>query len=103
MAFLVDAEVACMRAMDINGTKILLIWCVEHSQIFIQNICIFLLEDIAVFRVDFIAIFIVFTVFSDLVNKEQGQGLNALRIQFLFLLKVRTNGFTNLYASQICF
>ena len=92
-----------MRAVNINGAKILLIRCVEHSQIFIQNICIFLLEDIAVLRVDFVAIFIVFTVLCDLINKEQGQGLNTLRIQFLFLLKVRTNGFTNLYATKIRF
>ena len=70
MAFLVDAKVTSMRAMDINGAEILLIWRIEYSQILIQNICIFLLEDIAVFRVDFVAIFIVFTVFSDLINKE---------------------------------
>ena len=103
MAFFVDAEVTGMRAVDINGAKILLIWRVKHSQVFIQNICVLLLEDISIFRIDFVAIFIVFTVFSDLINKEQGQGLNALRIQFLFLLKVGTNGFTNLYAPEICF
>ena len=81
----------------------MLIWRVKQCQVFIQNVGIFLLEDITVFRVDFIAVFVVFTVFSNLINKEQGQGLNTLRIQFLFLFKVRANGFTNLYASQVCF
>ena len=103
MAFFVDAEITGMRAVDINGAKILLIWRVKQCQVFIQNVIIFLLEDLSVFGVDLIAIFIIFTVFSDLINKEKGQGLNALRIQFLFLLKVRANGFTNLHTSKICF
>ena len=103
MAFFVDAEVTSMRAVDIDGTKILLIWRVEQCQILIQNICIFLLKNISVFGVDFVAIFVVFTILSNFINKEQRQSLNALRIQLLFLFKVRANGFTNLYTAKICF
>ena len=68
--FLVNAEITGVCAVDINGAEVLLVWCMKQCQVFIQNICIFLLEDFSVFGVDLIAVFIVFTVFCNLINKE---------------------------------
>lgn len=71
MPLFIDAEISGMSLGNINCPQILLVRCVEQCKILIQYINIFLLENLAVFRVNLVAILIVAAVFCNLVNKEQ--------------------------------
>ena len=70
--FLINAEVTLVNAANFvcSRTQILLIFRVKHSQILIQNIQIFLFKHLAIFAQDFIAVFVILTIFGNLVNKE---------------------------------
>lgn len=94
-----------MDAADVvsGGAQIVLVFAAEHGQIIVENGQILLLEHPAVFAQHLVAVFIVLTVLADLIDEEEGKGLDALRKEGLFLFKVGENGLTNLDAAHIGF
>ncbi len=98
MSFLVDAEISGMSLMSFNITQILLIWCVKKGKIFIQNLCIFLLKDHSVLRIDLISVLIIFAILCNLINEKKRKHFNAFRKQFFFLFKMRADGLPDLHS-----
>ena len=92
VAFFVDAEISGMGSMYIDAAQILLIRRIEQSQIFIQNRCIFLFKNPAIFRIYFVSVSIILPVILHLIDKEQGKGLDATGVQFLFLFEMGPDG-----------
>ena len=103
--FLIDAEIAPVDAADVvsGRAQIVLVFAAVHGQILVENGQILLLEHPAVFAQHLVAVFIVLAVFADHVDKEQGQGLDALLKEGLFLFKVGEDGLTDLDAAHIGF
>ena len=72
-SLLVDAEVARMRLGGIGATlfQVADIGRVKHSDVVVQHGDIFLLEHLAVLRVDLIALLVIPAILCHLVDKEQ--------------------------------
>ena len=104
-SLLIDTEITSVDSRNIvaGGAEILLVSIVEHSQMLVQNTDIFLLEHLAVLTEHLVPIFIVLTVFCNLVDEEERQCLDALVKEFFFLLKVRKNSLSNLDTAHIFF
>ena len=103
VVFFVDAEISGMGSMHIDAAQILLIRRIEQSQIFIQNRCIFLFKNPAIFRIHFVPVSIILPVILHLIDKEQGKGLDATIIQFLFLFEMGPDGLADLHPANILF
>lgn len=100
-ALLVDAEVARMRAVHVDGPEVALVGRVEQRQVLIQDVRVLLLEDVAVLGVRLVAVLVVPAVLRHLVDEEQGQALDAPVEELLLLLEVRADCLTDLNASHV--
>ena len=83
--------------------QILLVRRIEQGCILVQNIDVLLLKHLAILAQNLIAVSVILAILGDLVNKEQGQALDAHVVQLFFFFKMRQNRFTNLNAAHILF
>ena len=92
-----------MNCTDItaSGFQVSLIRGIKNSNVLIENAQVFLFKHLPIFAKHFISICIILTVFRNLVDKEQGKGLDPHIEQFFFLLEMRKNRFTNLNPTHI--
>ena len=91
-----------IEVLNRDVLEIVFVWVVLQLQIFIECLTVFLLEHLGVFAGQLFRLFVL-TVFGDLVDKEQGEGFDALVKIFLFLLQMSANRFANLNAAQRVF
>ena len=94
-----------MHTADIAAGRlqILLVRRIEQGCILVQNIDVLLLKHLAILAQNLIAVSVILAILGDLVNKEQGQALDAHVVQLFFFFKMRQNRFTNLNAAHILF
>ena len=94
-----------MYAADIAAgrSQIFLVRRIEQGCILVQNIDVLLLKHLAILAQNLIAVSVILAILGDLVNKEQGQALDAHVVQLFFFFKMRQNRFTNLNAAHILF
>ena len=99
----VDAEITTMDFGYIipGGFQVSLVGRVEQLNVVVGNINILLLKHFAVFTQNFLAVLVILAIFGNLVNEEQGEGLNTSGKQLFFLLKVGNDGLSNLDTAHI--
>ena len=92
-----------MYAADIAAgrSQIFLIRRIEQGCILVQNADVLLLKHLT--AQDLVAVSVILAILGDLVNKEQGQALDALIKEPFLFFKMRQNRFANLNAAHILF
>ena len=102
-SFLINAEIAAMRGMNIDAIEICHILRVKQSTVSVHDRNVFFLKNMPELAKRLMAIRIVLPVMRHFVNEEQRQRLNALVEQLCFLLKVGDDRFPNLHTAHVAF
>ena len=97
MAFLVDGEIAVVYLCSRETTQVSLIIVLKQSQVFVQIAIVFILKHLPQRTLHLVPVRVIALVVGHLVDEEQRKGLDALLEQGSFLLKMRLDGFPNLY------
>ena len=89
--FLINAKIPLVYAADIAAGRlqILLVRRIEQGCILVQNADVLLLKHLAVLAQNLVAVSVILSIFGDLINKEQGQALDALIKELFLFFKVR--------------